>query len=108
MACSGCGRCRVTGERRLQECIKITQPDTCTKGGQSNLTIVTSQLTSGVATYGFTTPDSSEQPPDPTELINIQGTTNDSGALNFIGRNISTVTFTSFNITSTRKSLLAI
>ena len=84
------------------ECIKITQPDTCTKGGQSNLTIVTSQLTSGVATYGFTTPDSSEQPPVPTELINIQGTTNDSGALNFIGRNISTVTFTSFNITGSQ------
>lgn len=84
------------------ECLKVTQPDTCTKGGQSHLNIPTVQMTSGTATYGFTTPDSSEQPPVPTELVTVSGITN--GAYNFSRRNISTVTYTSFNVTGSQVS----
>lgn len=81
------------------ECLRFTQPDTCTTDGSGASNVVSTALSGTTATIGWI--ETSGNIPLVNQKTTIAGTTNGGGVFNEVGRNIISVTGSSYSITST-------
>jgi hypothetical protein len=72
------------------ECLEFTQPDPCTKVGLNTTNITSTQMSGGVATYGWT--KGYYNPPKVGEPVTITGTTNGGGVFNVTNKIIASLT----------------
>jgi hypothetical protein len=79
-------------------CIAIVQPDTCTLSGPASNPIDFTSLSGGVASYIWHNTGVGNLPLN-SQNVTITGTTNDGGALNLVGAQITSVSPSTLNIT---------